>query len=108
MTGPVSRPVWPVRQESELREKLSAELFAESRIGVYAVLDGASIPDLRQALYAWYPEHECLYRGELTPDIAEAAPYLVRMQPGSDFCTWVMEKGWGNHWGVYALSYAVV
>ena len=71
---------------------------------IYAVLDGASIPDLRMKLYEMRPQHYCLYRGELEPDIAEVAPYLVRMVAGTDFSNWVLTEGWGKHWGIFAQS----
>lgn len=71
---------------------------------IYAVLDGASIPDLRTRLYEMRPEHICLYRGELEPDIQEVAPYLVRMVHGTEFSNWVLTEGWGKHWGIFAQS----
>jgi len=71
---------------------------------VFAVLDGASVPDLLRKLYDTKPEHECLYRGELKPDLAEVAPYLARLEPRSEFAGWVIQQGWGNHWGVFAVS----
>jgi len=74
---------------------------------VYAVLDGASIPDLLDNLYAEdRPEFECLYRGELEPDIAEVAPYLVLLTPGSEFSRWLLLNGWGQHWGIFAIAAA--
>ena len=71
---------------------------------IYAVLDGASIPDLRVKLFEMRPEYVCLYRGELEPDIAEVAPYLVRMVMGTEFSNWILKEGWGNHWGIFAQS----
>ena len=71
---------------------------------IYVVLDGASIPDLRMKLYEMRPQHVCLYRGELEPDIAEVAPYLVRMVADTDFSNWVLTEGWGKHWGIFAQS----
>ena len=71
---------------------------------VYAVLDGASIPDLPMKLYEMRPQHICLYRGELEPDIAEVAPYLVRMIPETDFTNWILTSGWGSHWGIFAQT----
>jgi len=71
---------------------------------VFAVLDGASVPDLRMTLYRHQPEHFCLYRGELAPDMAEVAPYLVRLEPESEFTNWVIDRGWGQHWGIFAIS----
>ena len=59
-------------------DSLISEIFTDSP-NTYAVLDGASIPQLRQALYQMKPEYECLYLGELTGDMAEVAPYLVRL-----------------------------
>lgn len=79
--------------------------FAEER-ATFAVLDGASIPDLLPRLYQLRPEYECLYRGELEPDMAEVAPYLVKLAPESEFTAWVTENGWGNHWGIFANTSA--
>ena len=81
-------------------------LYSEDGVNVYAVLDGASVPGLLNILAREAPEHECLYRGELKPDLAETAPYLVRLSPGAGFTEWVLENGWGNHWGVFAVSHA--
>jgi hypothetical protein len=85
-------------------QTVSDELFKNEELNVFAVLDGASIPDLLRQLYEQQPEHGCLYRGELEPDMAEVAPYLVRLEPDSDFTDWLVEKGWGEHWGIFALS----
>ena len=73
---------------------------------VYAVLDGASIPGLQEKLEEEAPEFACLYAGELAPDMAEVAPYLVKLDPGSPFADWVLTEGWGQHWGVFAASAA--
>jgi len=89
---------------TEVTEILKGHLFGQEEISVFAVLDGASVPDLLQRLYEQQPEHECLYRGDLKPDLAEMAPYLVRLEPVSDFTSWVIGQGWGNHWGIFALS----
>ncbi len=83
---------------------LSAQLFADPTAGAFAVLDGASVPGLLDQLDRFEPEYECLYRGDLEPDLAEVAPYLVRLQPDSPFTAWVIGEGWGNHWGIFAAS----
>jgi len=85
-------------------QTVSGELFKNEELNVFTVLDGASIPDLLRQLHEQRPEHVCLYRGELEPDMAEVAPYLVRLEPDSDFTDWLFEKGWGEHWGIFALS----
>jgi len=82
---------------------LQRELFREGA-NTYAILDGASVPGLLAKLQEWEPEYVCLYRGELKPDLAEVAPYLVRLSPDADMTTWILSEGWGNHWGIFAIS----
>ena len=84
-------------------ELVGQYLFGEEA-NVYAVLDGASVPALQEQIYQLEPEYYCLYRGELEPDMAEVAPYLVQLENSSKFTDWVIEEGWGNHWGIFALS----
>lgn len=88
------------------RLKLSDVLFGKGGERVFAVLDGASSPQLLKNLYALGPEYCCLYRGELEPDIATVAPYLVRLDAGEKFTEWVLAEGWGVHWGIFALTTA--
>ncbi len=74
-------------------------------MNTYAALDGAANPDLLDHLYADpRPEFICLYRGELAPDIAEVAPYLVLLKLGHPFTDWLLTEGWGKHWGIFALA----
>jgi hypothetical protein len=87
-------------------EALNQYLFGEEDAEAFAVLDGASVPELLDRLDELQPEHECLYMGELKPDLAEVAPYLIRLERGSEFAAWVLEQGWGHHWGIFALSQA--
>lgn len=70
-----------------------------------AVLDGASVPGLLERLDAESSlEVACLFRGQLEPDMAEVAPYLVRLEPDSEFAQWVVGTGWGRHWGSFVVS----
>jgi len=85
-------------------EAITRRLFEEEDTNVFGILDGAAIPDLLTHLYSCELEYECLYRGELEPDMAEVAPYLVRLDKTSGFTDWVIEQGWGHHWGIFALS----
>ena len=89
-----------------VKQTLREQLFAEEELNVFAILDGASVPDLLDRLYEDQPEFVCLYRGELEPDMAEVAPYLVKLDPESVFTDWVLTKGWGKHWGLFALTEA--
>ncbi len=83
---------------------IKENLFQESETSIYAVLDGASVPDLPQVLWEQQPQYACLYRGKLEPDMAEVAPYLVKLEPESPFTDWVIGQGWGNHWGIFAVT----
>lgn len=89
-----------------ISKALRTHLFHEDEeLQTYAVLDGASVPDLLDQLYGDDPpEFLCLYRGDLEPDLAEVAPYLVQLKPESPFTEWLLGNCWGNHWGIFATS----
>jgi hypothetical protein len=38
--------------------------------------------------------------------MAEVAPYLVHLEASSEFTTWVLTQGWGEHWGIFAIASA--
>lgn len=90
--------------KEELAKSVADIVFSEEAMNVFAILDGASIPDLLQSFHRHQPECVCLYRGELKPDIASVAPYLVHLQAGTPFVDWLIRNGWGQHWGVFVLA----
>jgi hypothetical protein len=71
-----------------------------SDANAFAILDGASIPGLLSLLYQPGVEFECLQGGDLQPDEAEVAPYLVRLERGMPLLQRMLQSGWGRHWGV--------
>jgi hypothetical protein len=81
---------------------LGRHLFVDGESRVFTVLDGASIPGLLKKLRELKPAYVCLYRGDLAPDLAECAPYLVQLEPRREFTRWVLSEGWGRHWGIFA------
>jgi hypothetical protein len=85
-------------------ERFQQLLFTPEDQSAYAVLDGASVPDLQERLAAAKEDHCCLYRGELGPDLAEVAPYLVKLRRDSPFTQAIFTEGWGNHWGIFAVT----
>ena len=85
------------------KEQLEKILFGD-RMLVYAILDGASIPELRTKFYEMDPPYYCLFRGELEPDMASVAPYLVSLLPGTPFTDWVLKESFGKHWGIFLQS----
>lgn len=90
--------------KEELAKTVTDTLFSQEGMNVFAVLDGASVPDLLQTLHQHQPEYVCLYRGQLEPDIASVAPYLVQIHSGTPLTHWLIKNGWGEHWGIYALT----
>jgi hypothetical protein len=87
-----------------MRAKLEKYLFEESA-RAFAVLDGAGVPELPTRLYEMQPRSVCLYRGEIAPDVAEVAPYLVELFPEDAFTEWLLSaNAAGKAWGIYARS----
>jgi hypothetical protein len=90
-----------------LRSLLFPEGAQPAGMHTFAILDGASVPDLLDHLYGHpRPEFICLYRGELEPDMAEVAPYLVRLEPEVPLTMWLLQQGWGRRWGIFARACA--
>ena len=86
-------------------EKLFEGLLGDGEETLCAMLDGASVPNLLERLHAEPSlEAECLFRGTLEPDMKQVAPYLVKLESGSEFAEWVLGTGWGNHWGTFVTS----
>lgn len=90
----------------DIVQSVSQILYADREVNAFAVLDGASVPDLLENLYRDERDYVCLYRGDLQTDMAEVAPYLVRLDPNSELTDWIIGQGWGKHWGIFALSLA--
>ena len=86
-----------------MKQHLEKYLF-RSDAHTYAVLDGASVPDLPVRLYEMNAPNVCLYRGELPADLVYVAPYLVHLYPGTPFTDWLLAECWGRHWGIFAQS----
>jgi hypothetical protein len=97
-----------LRDAEVVAQSLVKYLFSQPETNVYTVLDGASVPELPRILSEQQPENVCLYRGELEPDMAAAAPYLVKLEYDHPSTELVCEQGWGNHWGIFVLTPADV
>jgi len=84
-------------------DKMNQRLF-RSDTRLFGVLDGASIPDLPRKMHEARVRNECLLTGDLPPAMVHAAPYLVFLPPGDRFSEWVVNEGFGKHWGIFAHS----
>lgn len=89
--------------------QLLSGLWSDARLGVYAIVLGARIPDLGDRLdKARSLQYHCLVPGALGPAQRVRAPYLVELQAASDFTRWLVFEaaaGFGE-WGVIARSSA--
>lgn len=88
----------PAAMKQELIEYFNS--FPNTNI--YAVIDGASTKGLLGALDSNQPEYSCLFSGKLNPELAETAPYLIRLDTQTALVDWLFD-GWGKHYGIYAL-----
>ena len=87
-------------------EKLIDALWGTHPGKLYAILDGARNEGIYAATMASGCEYECLYRGELEPELAAAAPYLIALEKDHAFTYWLLGKGWGDSWGIFVQSAA--
>jgi hypothetical protein len=91
------------QQRQRLLELLFFRYEAEGT-SLYAVLDAARDPEMWKAFGELGLEHECLFAGRLDPALQAAAPYLVRLVPGSLGCEKLLERGWGQAWGIFLAA----
>lgn len=74
---------------------------AEGRLS--AILDCCDAPELyAKVLELGEDRAICLYRGELDPEVAAEAPYLVRADP--NLVDWLHANVWKTPWGIFVIS----
>ena len=80
---------------------IEEQIRKKNNLHTFAVLDGAAVNGLLDKIYQWHPKHVCLFRGKLRPDMAEVAPYLIRLEDKHPFSEWLIKHAWSRHWGVF-------
>ena len=73
---------------------------------IYAVLDGARDRRMKAWIDSTRAPAWCLLRGELHPELAQNAPYLMRLGRGHAFTEQFFGMGFGNAWGILFASSA--
>lgn len=89
------------------RKALEAALWPKdewSFMKTWAILDGARDERIVPAVDRSYQDKACLFAGNISPQLKAVAPYLVRFDRGEELSDYVLEKGWGNAWGVFFSS----
>lgn len=85
-----------------MKDQFIKQLFSKPELAVYALADGASCKGLLEAIALTKPEFACLFYGKLHPQLAEVAPYIIRLELSSPITDWLIRQ-WGKHVAVYAL-----
>lgn len=66
----------------------------------YILLDAAKMEGNLYEARQRNTDHASLYRGRAEEELADVAPYLFKLEPGSEFEQWYLENGWGQSWGI--------
>jgi hypothetical protein len=92
---------------SQRRAQLQSTMWGPDQSGaddVFVVLDGARDERIPRRVEGYLDQKACLYEGDLTRDLANAAPYLLRLFRDDRFCRQLLDEGWGNAWGVFVVA----
>lgn len=71
---------------------------------LYAIIDTARDDIIYRELRNANVEKGCLLMGDQARNMASVAPYLVRFETDNPFSDWVLKRGWGESWGLFAQS----
>jgi hypothetical protein len=72
---------------------------------VWAVLDSARDQRIYPAVVGTYLNSCCLYSGDLPSETKLTAPYLIELDRDDSFTHYIINKGWGNSWGIFFRSH---
>jgi hypothetical protein len=89
--------------------QLKASLWAGASVGtrVHAVLDGGVLPGLPERLQgADTAGWDCLHRGALRAEQAQAAAYVAELNPNAPFTDWLLGEACAAFpgWGLLSVS----
>jgi len=73
---------------------------AGDRRDIWMILDGARDRRVYSSLTSSYLDYSCLYAGDLAPALERAAPHLVQLEYQDKYSYRILERGWGDSWGV--------
>jgi hypothetical protein len=85
-------------------DRLLPLLFPENAApgrSVWAVLDAARDEQIFPWLRFSGLDYLCLYSGKLPPELQAAAPYLLELPPASKATRDLLNRAWGNAWGIF-------
>jgi hypothetical protein len=88
------------------KSKAAMELFAALSAPLYCLLDAACDKAIPSLLALAQEQKQCLYEGRTATELADWAPYLVRLEADAPFTRALLDLGWGKGWASYFTSYA--
>lgn len=107
-TGRAITELSPRRSPQEVVARLAHHLWpqGDEARALYMIVDAARDPGLYPGLLAREEEADMrsLYQGDTATELAEVAPYLVRLTRGSAVADWLVGEGWGRGWGILVLA----
>lgn len=71
---------------------------------VYMILDGARDHRIYSDLVNSHFIYSCLYSGDLAYELERAAPHLVQLEFEDKATRALIERAWGNSWGIFLKS----
>lgn len=71
---------------------------------IYSILDAARIFGELDTAQQLQTNFLSLYMGQSEELLSSVAPYLFPYESNSEFGTWLLEKGWGNSWGMFVST----
>ncbi|MGA1874896.1 MAG: DUF4123 domain-containing protein [bacterium] len=71
---------------------------------MYTIIDSARDTLIYPKLLESDIEMICLYRGAPARELADVAPYLIKLKKKDSFTDWLLKNGWGKSWGIFLES----
>ncbi len=71
---------------------------------VFAVLDCAKDRRIEPMINNCRLEHKCLYLNTKRYELKRAAPHIVKLERDHLFVTELLQKGWGQSWGIFFIA----
>jgi hypothetical protein len=73
-------------------------------LNLFAVLDAARNDEVFPLVMSSDLDNACLFSGKLPRELAMAAPYIVELRPDTGGTSELVERAWGNSWGIFVSS----
>ncbi len=70
----------------------------------YSILDAARIFGELNTAKKLQTNFLSLYQGRSEELLSSVAPYLFPYKNNTEFGSWLMDRGWGNSWGIFIVS----